>query len=130
MTDDGENIRDTLPGSEEVPTEPRPLEIAVRQAVSEALAPVREMWNQRSQDMLDVIAHTSESQVQIRVGVRTMRRAAWAGVMVLLFTGFALWRSAQDEREERIRAIDRGELRRSVAVGEINAHTSRVCGAR
>lgn len=129
MNDDRENDRDTLPGSE-VPTEPRPLEFAVRQAVSEALAPVREMWNQRSQDMLDVIAHASDSQAQIRAGVRTMRRAAWAGVLVLLFTGFALWKSDDAERQDRERREQQFSLHRSLMISEINAHTSRVCGVR
>lgn len=122
--------RDTLPGSEDVPTEPRPLELHVRQAVQEALAPVREMWDQRSQDMLDVIAHSTAAQVEVHSGVRTMRRAAWAGVMVLLFTGFALWASNDAERQERDRREQQMGLHRAMMIGEINAFTSRVCGAR
>lgn len=143
MTDD----RDTLPGTEPVPrlpsilppplpsgeepaTEPTPLQNAVRQAVSEALAPVGRFLDDRSQLMLDVVADAAEARVQVKAAVRTVRRTAWLGVLVLLACGWSVWFVLDQERQDRIRAAEAGERRRDNAVDRINAHTDIVCRAR
>lgn len=120
--------RDTLPGAE-APA-PSALQLAVRQAVGEALAPVGRFLDERSQLMLDVVADAAEARAHVRIAVRTVRLTAWLGVLVLLTCGFSLWQVLDAERDDRRRSVTMQEGRRDTAVETINAHTDAVCRRR
>lgn len=126
---------DTLPGIDAAQTdaaaatEPSALQLAVRQAVREALAPVGRFLDERSQLMLDVVADAAEARVQVKAAVRTVRLTAWLGVLVLLACAASVWQVLDAERVDRRRSVEMQEGRRDTAVEMINAHTDRVCRA-
>ncbi len=128
MTDAEDRERETLPGADD--TERSPLQLAVRQAVGEALAPVGRFLDERSQLMLDVVADASEARAQVRSAVRTIKVTLWLKVAIVLGASVAVSMVLDADRRDRRRAVEMQEGRRDTAVDSINAHTDAVCRRR
>lgn len=92
---------------DEVPP-PTPLQRAVR----EALEPVVKAWDERSKDMLDVLAEASDAKHQVRRAVRTIERVSWLGLGILLVTAYSLWLVLERERTARREFRETEQVRR------------------
>jgi hypothetical protein len=120
--------RDTLPGTDaSAPTARNPLDLAVRQAIAEALAPFGQFMAERSQLMLDVVADAAEARAQVRSAVRMIKVTVWVKVAIVLGASLAVNLVLDGERQDRRRAVEMQEGRRDTAVDLINAHIDRVC---
>ena len=83
-------------------------------AVQRELGPVRQLWEARSQDMLDVLADAAEARAHVRAATQTIRLAAWLGVLALVTATLGIWLVLDRERIERrvARQLDDARLER------------------
>lgn len=121
----GGGPRDTLHG---VPLPPPPRLLTepfeLQQTIADAFIPIRSIWDKRSEDMLAVLAQSSESSVRVREAVRTMRLCCWCAVVGVLLVGFTLWQVLEHDRAENRRAR---ELDRQMLTDELGASIRRAC---
>jgi uncharacterized membrane protein len=80
----------------------------VSEAISEHMRPLVDAWDARSEDMLAVLREAGDTRIEVRRAARTIRVAAWLGVLAALLTGasltFVLERSRDAARQDRERA--------------------------
>lgn len=109
---------------------PVPTEIQLRQAIEAAFEPIGKAWDQRSQDMLDVLADSSLARAEVRRGVGTIRIAAMLGVLAILASGLAIWTTLERDRADRRLYRQLDDQARAAAVVELSRRLVSVCSSR
>ncbi len=91
-------------------------------------APVQRAWDQRAEDMLAVLADSSQARSEVKRAVRTIRICAWSGVLAILLASLTIWQVLERDRREsrRLRELDR--MLQDAAIDDLSRHIDRVCG--
>jgi hypothetical protein len=82
------------------------------EAIAVALAPVATAWDARSQDMLDVLKDAGDARRQVRQAVRTIKVAAWLGVLTMIAGVVSITTVLEHERRDRRSFRQEESLRR------------------
>lgn len=88
-------------------------------AIREQMAPLVEAWDARSEDMLAVLREAGDTRVQVRAAARTIRVAAWLGVLAALVAGVTIWLALDAERRESRLDRERARVERDEAVRQV-----------
>lgn len=96
-------------------------------AIEQVFGPVRQAWEARSQDMLDVLADSQLARAEVRRGVGTIRLAAMLGVLAMLAGGLAVWTTLERERAERRLHRQLEDRAREAAALELGRRLERAC---
>jgi hypothetical protein len=101
---------------------------AARRAIEQAFVPVQRAWDQRAEDMLAVLADSSQARSEIKRAVRTIRLCAWCGVLAILLASITVWQVLERDRRESRKLRELDHVERVAAVEELGRRITRVCG--
>lgn len=118
-------MSDTLHG---VPMPPEAEVSAARRAIEAVFAPVQRAWDQRAEDMLAVLADSSQARAEVRRAVRTIRICAWCGVLAILLASLTVWQVLERDRRENRNRRELDRMLQEAALADLRQHISRACG--
>lgn len=106
------------------------LRVAVHEAVRAHFGGLLRTWDDRSKDMLDVLAESADARRQVRDAARSIKLAGWLGVFAMALGVIVVWLVLESERGERRKLREAEGLRRAEAsaliVEQVRAEGRRV----
>lgn len=100
---------------------------AVAEGLQTALAPVVQAWDDRSRDMLAVLADAEEARQQVKQTARVMRGVAWLACVAIIAGLGSIAVILEHERQDRRRFRDLEQQRRAAMVEAIVTQVRAEC---